>query len=42
MKSFFSEPRKNYIKVKPIESYNPRERYQAKIIIFPNFEWGLI
>ena len=31
MKSFF-EPRKNN-KVKPIESYNPRERYQADIII---------
>ena len=36
--SFFSESRKN-IKVKHIEFYKPRERYQANIILFPNFVW---
>ena len=36
--SFFSELRKN-VKVKPIEYYNPRERYQADIILLLNFVW---
>ena len=37
--SFLSEPRKN-IKVKPIESYNPSQRYQNDIVFFlPNFVW---
>ena len=35
---FFSELRKN-VKDQPIESYKPRERYQADIIIYQNYEW---
>ena len=38
MNSFFSEPRKN-IKVKLIESYNSKERYQADIILLQNSVW---
>ena len=38
MKSSFIWTKKN-VKVKPIESYNLRERYQADIILFPNFVW---
>ena len=36
MKSFFSEPRKE-VKVKHIESYKPRERYQADIILLTSY-----
>ena len=35
---FFSEPRKN-VKTKPIESYKQTERYQADIVLIPNFVW---
>ena len=36
MKFFWS--RKN-VKEKHIESYHPRERYQADIIFLPNYVW---
>ena len=38
---FFSEPRKN-IKVKPIEYYNSRLRYQNDIVLFSKLCMGLI
>ena len=38
LKSSFSEPRKN-VKVKYIESYKPRERYQADIVLISNYVW---
>ena len=38
MKSSFSEPKKN-VKLKHIESYNPRERYQANIVLILNYVW---
>ena len=34
--SFFPEPRK-YLKVKHIESYKPRERYQAGTVLLSNY-----
>ena len=37
MESFFSKPRKS-IKLKYIESYILRERYQSDIALFPNYK----
>ena len=38
MKSSFSKPRKN-VEIAHIESYKPRENYQADIVLLPNFIW---
>ena len=38
MKYSILESRKN-VKVKYIESYKPRERYQSDKVLLPNFVW---
>ena len=38
MKSSFFWTKKN-VKSKNIESYKPRERFQADIVLPPNFVW---
>ena len=35
---FFFKSRNN-VQVKPIESYRLRERYQADIVLLPNYVW---
>ena len=35
---YFFWTKKNII-VKNIEFYNPKERYQADIVLLPNYEW---